>query len=62
MELLQKFAPQVSFRASAHTGVGIRSLFAVQSTAPPSAAGDADCHTSDIGHWFAMTHYWKVSA
>ena len=18
--------------------------------------GDADCHTSDIGHWFAMTH------
>ena len=21
--------------------------------------GDADCHTSDIGHWFAMTHYKK---
>ena len=21
--------------------------------------GEADCHTSDIGHWFAMTHYMK---
>ena len=20
-----------------------------------TASGDADCHTSDIGHWFAMT-------
>ena len=34
-----------SFRASAHTGVGIR-FPCVEST---------DCHTSDIGHWFAMT-------
>ena len=24
--------------------------------------GDADCHTSDIGHWFAMTHYKKCGA
>ena len=46
-----------SFRASAHTGVGIRF------PAPPweargtcGATRDADCHTSDIGHWFAMTH------
>ena len=23
--------------------------------------GDADCHTSDIGHWFAMTGYKKCS-
>ena len=21
--------------------------------------GDADCHTSDIGHWFAMTWFFK---
>ena len=21
--------------------------------------GDADCHTSDIGHWLAMTHCMK---
>ena len=28
--------------------MGIRSLV----LAP---LGDADCHTSDIGHWFAMT-------
>ena len=20
-------------------------------------AGETDCHTSDIGHWFAMTNY-----
>ena len=21
--------------------------------------GDADCHASDIGHWFAMTTLWQ---
>ena len=21
--------------------------------------GDADCHTSDVGHWFAMTTLWQ---
>ena len=41
----------LSFRASAHTGVGIRFL-AVQSTAPPLAAGDADCHVAAL---LAMT-------
>ena len=24
--------------------------------------GGTDCHTSDIGHWFAMTHYKKCGA
>ena len=24
--------------------------------------GDADCHTSDIGHWFAMTGSFTWSA
>ena len=42
----------MSLRASAHAGVAIRS--------PKKAGyltryGDADCHTSDIGHWLAMT-------
>ena len=32
----------MSFRASAHTGVGIPRI-------------EGGCHTSDIGHWFAMT-------
>ena len=34
---------------------------AVQSTAPPLAAKDADCHTSDIGHWFAMTPAGRIA-
>ena len=40
-ELVEKV---VSFRASDHTGVGIPSI-------------EGDCHTSDIGHWFAMTFF-----
>ena len=24
--------------------------------------GGTDCHTSDIGHWFAMTYYWLQEA
>ena len=44
----------LSLRASAHTGVAIRipngglNLSIFQRT---------DCHTSDIGHWFAMTFF-----
>ena len=36
-----------SLRGSAHTAVAIRPL--------SSPLEDADCRTSDIGHWFAMT-------
>ena len=25
-------------------------------------AGETDCHTSDIGHWFAMTCFGKYGA
>ena len=46
-------AQNVSFRASAHTGVGIR--FPVKMSVNIRLSGNTDCHTSDIGHWFAMT-------
>ena len=38
----------LSFRASAHTGVGISFMM-------------GDCHTSDIGHWFAMTQFCEIA-
>ena len=43
----------LSFRASAHTGVGIPIDI-------PKIGGD--CHTSDIGHWFAMTAFFVYFA
>ena len=43
----------MSFRASAHTGVGIPRLERKCHKKQPEKLGD--CHTSDIGHWFAMT-------
>ena len=46
----------MSFRASAHTGVGIPRIL---QHFRPKIEGFylylGDCHTSDIGHWFAMT-------
>ena len=42
----------LSFRAGAHTGVGIPIHI-------PKKEGD--CHTSDIGHWFAMTAFLFLS-
>ena len=43
----------MSLRASAHTGVAIPWMFRyVFKTF-------GDCHTSDIGHWFAMTLLWQ---
>ena len=43
----------MSFRASAHTGVGIPQIEGGFIESYPHYLGD--CHTSDIGHWFAMT-------
>ena len=39
----------MSFRTSPQTGVGIP--FVIEAT----FLEPGDCHTSDIGHWFAMT-------
>ena len=44
---------ELSFRASAHTGVGIPRLNGNSYRNAFKKLGD--CHTSDIGHWFAMT-------
>ena len=48
----------LSLRASAHTGVAIRPPDLPNFVALPSnqpIPQETDCHTSDIGHWFAMT-------
>ena len=42
---LQTHQLNLSLRASANTGVAI----------PYGYRHFGDCHTSDIGHWFAMT-------
>ena len=42
---------KLSFRASAHTGVGISWIIREFLVYP------GDCHTSDVGHWFAMTAF-----
>ena len=39
----------LSFRTSPQTGVGIPFVIETAFLEP------GDCHTSDIGHWFAMT-------
>ena len=43
-------------RASAHTGVGIPRLNGNAYRNASKKLGD--CHTSDIGHWFAMTVFF----
>ncbi len=52
-------APDLSLRASAHTGVAIRPPEAVrprQSVRPTRPRGETDSHLAAIvGHWFAMT-------
>ena len=47
---------ELSFRASAHTGVGIPRSEGEPPDKDPKNRGD--CHTSDIGHWFAMTAFF----
>ena len=47
---------KLSFRASAHTGVGISWIIRAFLVYP------GDCHTSDVGHWFAMTAFFILSA
>ena len=42
-------------RTSAHTGVGEGIRFPVEMSVNIRLSGNTDCHTSDIGHWFAMT-------
>ena len=48
---------KLSFRASAHTGVGIRSQKVpfLSSLQEKRWVLDTDCHTRKIVHWFAMT-------
>ncbi len=36
--------------------------FAVPAPLAQESLWSTDCHTSDIGHWFAMTHYKKLGA
>ena len=43
----------MSFRASPQTGVGIPRLEG--KCIKKQSKYEGDCHTSDIGHWFAMT-------
>ena len=49
---------RMSLRASAHTGVAIRIPLHTLMTKLPKRR--TDCHTSDIGHWFAMTTFVVV--
>ena len=55
-----KKAPARHGEQVSHTGAAIRisqrpaSLLYVV-TNPTRPGGETDCHTSDIGHWFAMT-------
>ena len=44
--------------ASVHTGVGIRFLFGKSPDFGAFFSIYTDCHTSDIGHWFAMTDFF----
>ena len=44
-----------SMRTSAHAGVAIR--ISLHSRMMKLSRRRTDCHTSDIGHWFAMTHF-----
>ena len=68
----------MSFRTSAHTGVGIspvqrvafqftshskpvrRLVWESPSSLRPHPPKDGDCHTSDVGHWFAMTRIKRL--
>ena len=47
----------MSLRASAHTGVAIPPIFEQLRPKMGGYSYPGDCHTSDIGHWFAMTWY-----
>ena len=48
----------LSLRASAHTGVAIPPDFrTITSENRGLYSYPGDCHTSDTGHWFAMTAF-----
>ena len=59
---------RMSLRTSAHAGVAIPRSFQKPTSerkgSPLCFAGSiltlgGDCHTSDIGHWFAMTYFYR---
>jgi len=55
MAVSQTVEKEVSFRASAHAGVGIPRFLNFFNQKSTFFSYYGDCHTSDIGHWFAMT-------
>ena len=55
MELLEN---ALSLRTSAHAGVAIPRIFKhLGSKTKLFPFNRGGCHTSDIGHWFAATHF-----